>query len=328
MLTKQQVKDIFNSVNSCEDLNGINIIDRIKEQLKLQNQNVYEEWEKDGFNIDHMFNLSLLLTTRDGTLLHLAAIDVHVKAINALIARGAKVDAKEAIFELTPLHLAAEYSRMEAINALIDKGAKVDKKNNDGKTPLHLAAEYGRVEAINALIARGAEVNKENHKGYTPLHSAAIHGKVEAINILIDRRADPLLKNSNGKTPGDLVKNNRKLKKFLKEAELFSAVKNGYIREIKELIAEGTNVNAVDSHGKTPLNYAANNKDTRNALISAGNKQAAKKGFATVVTGLGIALIMRVSLMGLVTISQSSIVTAALAVAAAAIIAGGVHMAW
>lgn len=86
----------------------------------------------------------------------------------------------------TLLHFACEWGDMKAIKALIEKGADVDAKDETGKTPLHIAAMYygdklimsmpdketidTSCNMIDVLKQNGADVNMQDNSGATPLH--------------------------------------------------------------------------------------------------------------------------------------------------------------
>lgn len=85
-----------------------------------------------------------------------------VEAIDALVARGARVDADP--YRGTPLTWAACNGRVAAIERLLALGADVDARgtfggpdHGEGVTALHLAAQSGRTEAVEALLAAGAD---------------------------------------------------------------------------------------------------------------------------------------------------------------------------
>ena len=74
---------------------------------------------------------SLLCIMRLGTVTGIAEL---------LIAKGADVNAKVAIWGRTPLHFAAWNGHKEVAELLIENGAEVNAKDNYGRTPLDLAS--------------------------------------------------------------------------------------------------------------------------------------------------------------------------------------------
>ena len=102
-----------------------------------------------------------------GSPLHDAALAGDVAAIEALLAGGADINAKNG-YGATPLHDAASRGHLVAIEALFAGGADVDataeagpvaQPGESGPTPLHLAAHNGHPGAIEALLAGGADIN-------------------------------------------------------------------------------------------------------------------------------------------------------------------------
>jgi len=74
------------------------------------------------------------------TPLHYAAWNGHKEVAELLIAKGADVNAKVAIWGRTPLHFAAWNGHKEVAELLIENGAEVNAKDNYGRTPLDLAS--------------------------------------------------------------------------------------------------------------------------------------------------------------------------------------------
>ena len=56
----------------------------------------------------------------------------------------------------TPLHWAAYCGHVSVIEALMDRGAVVNAVDERGHTPLHVAAIWAQSDACEALIKRGA----------------------------------------------------------------------------------------------------------------------------------------------------------------------------
>ena len=131
--------------------------------------------------------------TIDGvTSLHAAAFAAQVPLIEALLADGARVNAK-AENDVTPLHVAAAYGHVQVIEALLAGGANVNAKLDNGITPLHEAALAGHPAAVKALLAAGASANATTNLGEGPLRVArqgmaatedSVAPYLEAIEIL------------------------------------------------------------------------------------------------------------------------------------------------
>ena len=54
---------------------------------------------------------------------------------------------------------------METVQALLAAGADVNAKDNDGDFALMFAARNGHTETVQILLAAGAEVNAKNNNG-------------------------------------------------------------------------------------------------------------------------------------------------------------------
>ena len=81
---------------------------------------------------------------------HLAGGPTPVEIAQALIARGADVNAKSAA-GVTPLMIAAGHNNAPMIGLLLAKGADPSTKNNVGKTALDIAREARNEVAVTAL---------------------------------------------------------------------------------------------------------------------------------------------------------------------------------
>ena len=63
------LKQILSIVNRENDLNGNNIVEKIKEELKKRDLPAYQEWEKKDFNINYEFNKNNDYNKKELTLL-------------------------------------------------------------------------------------------------------------------------------------------------------------------------------------------------------------------------------------------------------------------
>lgn len=107
----------------------------------------------------------------------------------------------------TPLHLAAFFGTPDLIDALIDRGAAVDARSTNAmaNTPIHAAVAGGKKENVAALAKRGANVNAQQHGGWTALHGAAQSGNREMVEVLIANGADLKTRAENNQSPLDLA---------------------------------------------------------------------------------------------------------------------------
>ena len=156
------------------------------------------------------------------------------------------------------IHGAANRGNIEAVKQHLAAGTDVNAKNEFGSAPLHYAAVNDHKEIIELLIATGADVNARDKGGFTPLDNL----------IRLDM--------AEGETTGLLRKHGGMTGEKLKLGTtlLHIAAKEGKKETIELLIAKGADVNAKDEDGWTPLDMAANDKETADLLREHGGKTA------------------------------------------------------
>ena len=81
------------------------------------------------------------------------------EAVNALLAHGADVNAKESWRGQTALMWAAGEGHVGAMSALLERGADIRARSNAGWTALLFAVRDGHLDAVRTLLEVGAEVN-------------------------------------------------------------------------------------------------------------------------------------------------------------------------
>jgi ankyrin repeat protein len=124
------------------------------------------------------------------TLLHESVRRGDLAAVNAVIGRGASVNAPTR-YGATPLGLAALNGDTPIIRRLLDAGANPNAATPGGETPLMTAARVGRVDAVRLLLDRGALVNaKTSPRQQTALVWAVTENHPEVVRLLVAHGAD------------------------------------------------------------------------------------------------------------------------------------------
>jgi len=163
------------------------------------------------------------------TALHLAAVRGDLPLIEALLAHGADVNARQlkasptnrvksnhaldkTMIGATPFLLATRVVELDTMRLLTRHGADVTLTLNDGTTPVMAVAlpttnqalrmpEARVAEAMKLAIALGAKVDGANRDGVTALHIAATRRLDSVVQLLADSGAPLNAKNKNGETP-------------------------------------------------------------------------------------------------------------------------------
>jgi ankyrin repeat protein len=136
----------------------------------------------------------------------LAARSGNLEAVNALLARGARHDARERRGQ-TALMWAAAEGHTAVVRALIDAGADINATLDSGFTPFFFAVREGHIDVVRAFLGAGVDVNatlqrrerepgssplyKPVGKGTSPLLLAVQNGHFELAIALVDAGADP-----------------------------------------------------------------------------------------------------------------------------------------
>lgn len=153
--------------------------------------------------------------------LHEAVLSNDIKALSALLARGANPDIRSKSGK-TPLFDAIDKNSVETVKLLLQHRCYVNQidssdinlVDSNGSRPLHRAIEKGNRDIIELLIKAGADINAPNRRKERPIHLAVMNSNIEAVMLLIDTGADVKAKEADyGFTPRELIKNGRKLAK-------------------------------------------------------------------------------------------------------------------
>ncbi len=118
--------------------------------------------------------------------------------VNALIQAGADLNLPHGVDGRTALHIAVKYGHMDTVNALIAAGANLEAREQQGYTPLHAASSSRYNNIVNVLVAAGANVNAQDNEEQTPLVNAVILGQTQTIETLIAAGANVNVVSSSG----------------------------------------------------------------------------------------------------------------------------------
>jgi ankyrin repeat protein len=162
----------------------------------------------------------LHLTSRFCFPIHVAAGEGRVAILEALIEKGADVDARSdqgmtpIMWTRSRVPAAREADALECLRLLAKAGANLDARTASSRqTALHQAAELGNVVFVREMVKLGANVRVRMCDGSTPLHMACkalLPAKAlepaEIAKILIEAGADIQAKNDEGQTPEEIAR--------------------------------------------------------------------------------------------------------------------------
>ena len=135
-----------------------------------------------------------------------AAAGGHVAVVDALLAKGAAIGARNGRGETALMAAAGGYGSEQAAIArrLLDAGAELDARSDSGSTPL-IRAAASKNEVLPLLLERGADVNAATKNGWTALMVAAQVGNDDYVGALLARGANPRALNEDGESAATLA---------------------------------------------------------------------------------------------------------------------------
>ncbi len=135
--------------------------------------------------VDHDTQLLGARNTDGWTLLHLASFFGHAQLAEALLKRGALVDARSTnAMESTSLHAAVAGQKTDLARLLLAAKADVNARQTGGWTPLHGAAQSGNRDLVELLIANGADIGARAGNNQSALDLALLKGQQEVAALL------------------------------------------------------------------------------------------------------------------------------------------------
>jgi ankyrin repeat protein len=147
------------------------------------------------------------------------------------------------------LYSAVERADVPAARLLLAMGADPNTPGGpEMATPLLVAVRRGDVGMARALLTRRADPDRTGRMNVTPLFAAAQLGSLELVRALLDAGADPDSRGWYGRTPLGVVCARRH-------------PNPDHLEMARLLLKRGAAAGTVDSHGMTPLMYAAGKGD-------------------------------------------------------------------
>lgn len=196
----------------------------------------------------------------------------HLEAIELLIARGARVDARQWWGERVLMY-AISQRNIEVVELLLSYGADVNGGTVDNSTPLYIAARGGNEDVVNLLLHHGASPDVYTYAGLSPLSAAAAGGHKDIVKLLLSKTSKSFYTDGFDRTP------------------LHFAALSGNRELCEFLVEKGFDVNIRDDDNRTPLHWTAwhGQKNIAGLLIEKGALIDAKDRCGQ--TALGLAAI-------------------------------------
>ena len=132
----------------------------------------------NGANVD-------ATNTLGRTPLIISATEGYSELAQIFLDNGADISIEDDNYKRTALHFAALNGHLKIVDALLKKGADVYKKDMAGKTPLDYASKYGHEKVSKLLKSSGAEVDIDpRYFGFSPYLKKTINeGEAYAWNM-------------------------------------------------------------------------------------------------------------------------------------------------
>jgi ankyrin repeat protein len=212
------------------------------------------------------------------TPIYIAVDGGFLNIIRVLLDKG--VNPAERTFNgMNLLHYAVDQGKYNIVKHLIDlNNVNINDLSGEMRSALHYAILSKNYNIIKLLIDKGCSKNQVDMDGNLPLHLAAEQGNESIYNLVFDKSIMNA-PNNVGKTALYLATEKNKINivkdllaqgadvnvqtNYDKTTALHIAIREGRIEIVKELIAKITNINVKDANNQTPLFIACGNGHTK-----------------------------------------------------------------
>lgn len=219
----------------------------------------------------------------------------YLDVVKLALSSGADINSSNKYNE-TPLFIAMANKNSDIVTELLKNNPNLLAKTNNEHTILHWAARYNYVEVAKRSLIAKVDINAKCHQTHwTALHHAARENNFKLVYLLKENGADTNLRLSYGWQASDLVeKKFPEIARYLKvplsrdsilpserliskkphdtNSKLFSAIKNGKISLIANVIKENRSIiEASDTYGRTLLAFALQQNKPRIVELLASN---------------------------------------------------------
>lgn len=184
-----------------------------------------------------LFVNSASLDQQGFTLLHLIVLGLHSVDLGMVLKHyPVDIDAPD-VNGRTPLFWAAWRGDLLNVILLLKYGADIDRADNQLWTPLARASKTGQLDVVQYLLRGNASLTIATSQGFQPIHHASDNKKdgARVVEELLAHGADPNARSTSQGTP------------------LHNAANRGSVATIKILLASGSEINALDDDGDTPI---------------------------------------------------------------------------